>query len=301
MTAVIPLAGVQAFVAVVRAGSFVGAASALDLSTPAVSRSIARLERALGVRLLQRTTRKVSLTDEGRAYHAHCSRLLEGFAEASDSVKLGRALPQGRLRVDVPMSLGRLVLLPALPAFLAANPALALQFGMSDRLVDLLEEGVDAAVRIGELVDSGLVAQRVGQTRWVTAAAPSYLAGRPRPTRPRDLARMDCIGFFYPSTGKPRTWEFLRKGVREVFEPEARVVIGNAEATVDAAVQGMGVVHTLDFLVEPAIREGKLARVLTGWEAPGPPISVVYPSNRYLSARVRVFADFVKQVLASSP
>lgn len=284
----------------VRAGSFVGAATALDLTTPAVSRSIARLEHALGVRLLQRTTRKVSLTDEGRAYHAHCVRLLEGFAEASDSVKLGRALAQGRLRVDVPMSLGRLVLLPALPALLAANPALELQFGMSDRLVDLLEEGVDAAVRIGDLLDSGLVAQRVGQTRWVTAAAPGYLAGRARPTRPRDLARLDCIAFFYPSTGKTRAWEFVRKGVREVFEPDARVVIGNAEATVDAAVQGMGVVHTLDFLLEPAIREGKLERLMTAWEAPGPPISVVYPSNRYLSARVRVFAEFVRQVLAAA-
>ncbi len=296
----VPLAGVQAFVAVVRAGSFVGAATALEVSTPAVSRSIARLEKALGVRLLHRTTRKVTLTDEGRAYHAHCARLLDGFAEAAEEVKLGRAAVQGRLRVDMPISLGRLVLLPALPPFLAAHPALDLHVGMSDRIVDLLEEGVDAAVRIGEMRDSGLVSQKVGQTRWGTAAAPCYLAGRPRPRRPRDLARMDCITFAYPSTGKPRAWEFLRGDEREVFEPTPRLVIGNAEATVDAAVLGMGVVQTLDFLVEPALRDGRLVRLLAGWDAPGPPISVVYPSNRYLSARVRVFAEFVREALAGA-
>jgi LysR family transcriptional regulator, regulator for bpeEF and oprC len=294
----VPLAGVEAFVAVVRAGSFVGAAAALDLSTPAVSRSIARLERALGVRLLQRTTRRVALTDEGRAYHAHCDKLLEGFAEANEEVKAGRAAAQGKLRVDVPVSLGRLVLLPALPPFLAAHSALEIQLGMNDRIVDLLEEGVDAAVRIGELHDSGLVAQQVGQTRWVTAVAPSYLAARPRPRHPRDLIRLEGIDFFYPSTGKPRAWEFVRGSDRHVFEPWGRLVVGNAEATVDAAVQGMGVVQTLDFMVEPAVRAGKLVRLLTAWEALGPPISVVYPSSRYLSGRVRAFVEFVRQTLA---
>lgn len=296
----VPLAGVEAFVAVVRAGSFVGAAAALDLSTPAVSRSIARLERALGTRLLNRTTRRVALTDEGRAYHAHCARLLEGFAEANDEVTVGRMEAKGRLRVDVSVSLGRLLLLPALPPFLAAHPALEIQIGMNDRIVDLLEEGIDAAVRIGELRDSGLVAQQVGQTRWVTAAAPSYLEGRRQPRHPRELTHLDCIDFFYPSTGKPRAWEFMRGDVREVLEPRGRLVIGNAEATVDAAVQGMGVVQTLNFLLEPAVREGKLIRLLHAWEALGPPISVIYPSNRYVSARVRVFADFVRQTLCSA-
>jgi LysR family transcriptional regulator for bpeEF and oprC len=137
-------------------------------------------------------------------------------------------------------------------------------------------------------------AWRNAGTVWATAAAPSYLAARPRLRHPRDLARVDCIDFFYPSTGKPRTWEFTHAGVREVHEPNSRLVIGNAEATVDAAAQGMGVVQTLDYLVEPAVREGKLLRLLQAWDAPGRPISVVYPSNRYLSARVRVFAEFVR-------
>src|SRR5262249_13509378 len=141
----IPLTGVQAFVAVVQAGSFVGAAGALELTTSAVSRSVARLERALGVRLLQRTTRKVVLTNEGRAYHEQCTLLLDAFAQANESVNSKRSTPSGRLRVDAPTSLGKSVLIPALPKFMKKNPLIELQLGLNDRIVDLLEEGIDVA------------------------------------------------------------------------------------------------------------------------------------------------------------
>lgn len=296
----IPLAGVEAFVAVVRAGSFVGAATALDLTTSAVSRSVARLERALGVRLLQRTTRKVALTDEGRAYHERCAQLLDAFAQANELVSSQRATPSGRLRVDAPVSLGRLVLLPALPQFLKDNPMLELQLGLNDRIVNLLEEGIDVALRVGELRDSGLVALKVGQTHWATVASPQYLKARPAIRQPSGLAGMDCVNFFYPSTGKPRTWEYRRGAGHEVFEPTSRLLIGNGLATVDAAIAGLGVVQVLDFEVEPAVREGKLVRLLREWDPPGPPISVVYPSNRYVSTRVRAFIEFVRQTLRAS-
>lgn len=296
----LPLAGVEAFVAVVRTGSFVRAASALDLSTSAVSRSLARLERALGVRLLQRTTRKVGLTDEGRAYHLHCEHLLDAFQQANEAVRLHRATPAGRLRVETPVSFGRLVLLPALPAFLDAHPELELQLGMSDRVLDLVEEGIDAAVRIGDLRDSTLVAQKVGQTRWTTVAAPTLLEGRPAVRRPADLARLSCVDFFYPTTGKVRPWYFERGSVREERPAGARLTIGSGEALLDAAVQGLGVVQTLDFLVEAQVRAGRLVRLLRSWEAPGPPISVVYPSGRYVSARVRAFTEFVREALQAS-
>lgn len=296
----IPLAGVQAFVAVVRASSFVGAAASLDLTTSAVSRSVARLERALGVRLLQRTTRKVTLTDEGRAYHERCEQVLDAFAQANEMVGLQRAAPGGRLRVDAPVSLGRLVLLPALPQFLDDNPMIGLQLGLSDRIADLLEEGIDVAIRVGEPKDSGLVALRVGQTRWATVASPRYLKGRKAIRRPSDLARMDCVNFFFPSTGKARTWEYRRGAKREVFEPPTRLLIGNPEATVDAAIAGLGVLQILDFEVEAAVRDGRLTRVLREWDPPGPPISVVYPSNRYVSARVRAFVEFVRQTLRAA-
>ena len=293
----VPLTGVQAFVAVVRAGSFVGAAAALDLTTSAVSRSVARLERALGVRLLQRTTRKVVLTDEGRAYHEHCRLLLDGFAQANDSVSSQRSTPSGRLRVDAAISLGKSVLIPALPRFMKDNPMIELQLGLNDRIVDLLEEGIDVAVRVGELRDSGLVAVKVGQTRWATVASPRYLKGRKAICKPADLAGMDCINFFYPSTGKARTWEYRRGAKREFFEPPSRLLIGIPEATVGAALAGLGILQILDFEVEAAVREGKLTRVLQRWDPPGPPISVVYPSNRYVSTRVRAFVDFVREAL----
>ena len=161
----LPMAGVEAFIAVVRAGSFVGATAALDLSTSAVSRSVARLEHALGVRLLQRTTRKVALTEEGRAYQAHCEQLLDAFEAASEAVRLRRSQPVGRLRVEVSVTFGRIVLVPAVQAFLDANPGLELHVGLSDRVADLVEEGIDVAVRVGVLQDSSLVALAVGDTR----------------------------------------------------------------------------------------------------------------------------------------
>jgi LysR family transcriptional regulator for bpeEF and oprC len=299
-TIMLPLAGVEAFVAVVRTGSFVRAAGSLDLSTSAVSRSVARLEQALGVRLLHRTTRKVALTEEGRAYLAHCEHLLDAFEAASESVRSHRAQPAGRLRVEVSAALGRMVLMPALGRFLAQHPGLELQVGLSDRVVDLVEEGVDVAVRVGVLQDSSLVAQAVGSTRWATVAAPGLLAGRPAVRRPADLLRLPRVDFFYPTSGKVRPWYFERDGVREELAPEGRLTIGGGEGLVEAAVQGLGVIQTLDFLVEPELRAGRIVRLLARWEAPGPPISVVYPSGRYVSARVRAFTAFVRETLAVS-
>jgi LysR family transcriptional regulator for bpeEF and oprC len=295
----LPLTGVEAFVAVVRTGSFVRAGDALELSTSAVSRSVARLERALGVRLLQRTTRKVALTDEGRAYHGHCEHLLDAFNQANEAVQRHRATLAGRLRVEMAVSFGRLVLMPALPAFLQAHPGLELQVGMSDRIADLIEDGIDVAVRVGEQRDSTLVAQTVGRTRWTTVVAPSLL-GRKSVRRPADLARLPGVDFLFPSTGRPRPWFFERDGVREEVATGGRLAIGSGEALVDAAVQGLGVVQTLDLLVEAHLQSGRLVRLLRAWESPGPPISVVYPSGRYVSARVRAFTEFVRAALHTS-
>ena len=289
----------EAFVAIVRTGSFVRAGNALDLTTSAVSRSVARLERSLGVRLLQRTTRKVALTDEGRAYHAHCEHLLDAFSLASEAVQRGRATLSGRLRVDMPFAFGRLVLMPALPGFIEAHPDIELQLGMSDRIADLIEEGIDATVRIGLQRDSTLVAQTVGRTRLLTVAAPSLLAGRSI-RKPTDLEKLPRVDLFNPATGRARSWSFTRGDVREELEPGGRLQIGGAEALVDAASAGLGVIQTLDFLVDAQVRAGRLVRLLRSWEAEGPPISVLYPSGRYVSARVRAFTEFVRETVRAS-
>jgi LysR family transcriptional regulator for bpeEF and oprC len=292
-----PLAEIEAFVAVVRTGSFVRAAASLNLSTSAVSRAVARLEAALGVRLLQRTTRTVALTDEGRAYHMRCEGLLDAFQEASESVRVDRSRLTGRLRVEASSAFGRIVLLPALRSLLDAHPDLTLQIGLSDRVVDLVEEGVDVAVRIGWLPDSSLVAQTVGDTRLMTVAAPSLLGAYPTPRRPADLLRLPRVDFFRPSTGKARPWYFERDGVREELPPTARLSLGSAEALVEAAVQGIGVIQTLDYIVNAQVRAGQLVRLLRRWESPGPPVSVVVPSGRYVSARVREFIALVRDAL----
>jgi LysR family transcriptional regulator, regulator for bpeEF and oprC len=285
-----PLAEIEAFVAVVRTGSFVRAAASLNLSTSAVSRAVARLEAALGVRLLQRTTRIVALTDEGRAYHMRCEGLLDAFQEATESVRADRSRLTGRLRVEASGAFGRIVLLPVLRNLLDAHPDLVLQIGLSDRVIDLVEEGVDVAVRIGWLPDSSLVAQTVGDTRLVTVAAPSLL-------RPADLVRLPRVDFFRPSTGKARPWYFERDGVREELPPTARLSLGSAEALVEAAVQGIGAIQTLDYIVNAQVRAGQLVRLLRRWESPGPPVSVVVPSGRYVSARVREFIALVRDAL----
>lgn len=293
----IPLSGVEAFVAVVEAGSFVGAGQALDLTTSAVSRAVARLEQSLGVRLLHRTTRRVQPTEEGLAYFARSVRLLRDFAEANEAAAHGRDTPLGRLRAEVPVSLGRLLIVPALPGFLRRFPGVELQLGMNDRVADLLEEGIDVALRIGELSDSSLVAHRIGATRWVTAAAPRYLEAHGIPEDPQDLHGLDCVRFFFPTTGRPLSWQFERDGQRLSVDMPSRLTLGNAEATVEAAEIGLGVTQTLDYMLEPAIRAGRLVRLLQACECPGPPISAIHPSNRYLSSRVRCFIDFARATL----
>lgn len=293
----IPLAGIEAFIAVVRTGSFVRAAASLDLSPSAVSRSVARLEHSLGVRLLQRTTRIVAVTEEGRAYHAQCEGLLDAFQLAGEAVRGERTGLKGRLRVEASSAFGRIVLVPSLSGFLEAHPELTLQVGLSDRVVDLIEEGIDVAVRVGTLPDSSLVAQTLGDSRWVTVAAPSLLDGRPALKRPPDLEKIPRVDFFVSSRGKSRPWFFERDESRLEFEPTARLSVGSAEALVEAARQGLGVIQTLDYVVDEHLRTGQLVRVLPRWEAPGPPISAVMPSGRYMSARVREFIEFVRTTL----
>jgi LysR family transcriptional regulator for bpeEF and oprC len=292
----VPLTGVAAFVAVVRSGSFVRASATLDLTTSAVSRSVARLEKELGVRLLQRTTRKVTLTEEGRAYFSHCEHLLESFDEAGEAVRRRRAALSGRLRVEVSVAFGRVVLMPALSRFMQANPELELELRMTDRIADLLEDGIDAAVRIGVQSDSSLVAQTIGTTRFATVAAPSLLAGKTI-RRPSDLAQLPQIQFMQVSTGRRRPWYFERKGVREELTPGGRLAIASGDALVEAAVRGLGVIQTMDFLAAPQLKSGQLVQVLRPWVAPGPPVSVVYPTSRFVSARVRAFTDFVREAL----
>jgi LysR family transcriptional regulator for bpeEF and oprC len=275
-------------------GSFSRAADRLDLSRAAVTAHIAGLENRLGVRLLNRTTRKLALTDDGAAYLDHVRRVLADVEEVESVLAAGRSLPRGVLRVDLPVSIGRQFVVPALPRFAAQYPELRVVAVLEDRRVDLIEAGIDAALRIGPLEDSSLVARRVYEADFVACASPDYLAIHGTPQTPADLARHNCLGLYVVSRGQVLDWVFEKDGERVTFTPGGTLSISNAEALLDAAVAGAGIVMMFDMTASRWLASGALRPVLQDWQRRDRyPISLVYPQNRHLSAKVRVFADFV--------
>jgi LysR family transcriptional regulator for bpeEF and oprC len=290
----------RVFARVAELGSFARAADALELSRARVSEAVAGLERALGARLLHRTTRRLSLTDDGRAYYERCAHILADVDEAEALVVGSREAPRGRLRVDMPMALARQFLVPALPRLLARHPELQLEVRLENRAIDLVAEGVDCAISYGEPLDTGLVARRIGTTHLVTCASPAYLARRGAPRAPDDLARHDCVAFLALATGRPAEWVFERRGARATHRPTGNLAFNSMEACVEAAAAGLGMTQVLSALAHDAIVTGRLAVVLLDAAAEGPPLYVVYPPTRQLSARIRAFAEFAAEVFAEA-
>lgn len=292
------LHAMQVFARVAESGSFSRTAERLGLSPGSVTMAVRNLEALLGVRLLTRTTRRVSLTDDGRAYLDRCVRLLAEIDETEAALRQTRSEPQGRLRVEMPTGLGHLYVTPALPAFAARYPKVRVVLTMSDRFVDLAEEDVDVILRVGELQDSPMVARHLYDARFVACAAPGYLERRGMPASPAELASHNCLGYFSSSLGRSARWHFERDGVSHVFEPAGSLHVDNPEALVDLAMAGAGVVCMLETGVAAAIRAGRLIPILPDWQTPTLPISVLYWPSRHLSARVRVFVEFLAELFA---
>jgi len=279
---------------VVDLGSFSRAADRLDMSRAGVTGHVAALENRLGLRLLNRTTRKLALTDDGAAYLDHVRRVLADVEETEGVLTAGRSLPRGVLRIDLPVAIGRQFVVPALPRFAAQYPDLKVVAILDDRRTDLIESGIDAAVRMGPLEDSSLVARRVYEAGFVACASPDYLALHGTPETPADLERHNCLGLYAVSRGQVLDWAFEKGGERVSFTPGGALSISNAEALLDAAVAGAGIVNMFDMTASRWIASGALRPVLQDWQRRDRyPISVVYPQNRHLSAKVRVFSDFV--------
>lgn len=288
------LQSMEVFRWVVELGSFSRAAERLDLSKATVTAHVAGIENRLGVRLLNRTTRRLVLTEDGAAYLEHARRVLADVEETEGMLGVGRRVPRGVLRIDMPVALGRQYIVPALPRFAAQYPELRVVAVLDDRRVDLLEEGVDAAVRIGPLADSSLIARRVYDTAFVCCASPDYLARHGTPQTPADLAAHNCLGLFVLSYGRVLEWVFERDGERTTVAPNGNLVFSGGEALLDAAVAGAGITMMIDVIASRGIASGALRPILQDWQPKsGYPISVVYPQNRHLSAKVRVFVDFV--------
>lgn len=284
------LADVAVFVRVVERGSFTLAADELELSRAVVSKYVSRLEERLGARLLHRTTRRLSLTEAGAALFEASRGALERIVEAEDAIAQLQSKPRGRLKVSAPMSFGILHLGPAIAQFAREHPGITLDMRLDDRFVNLVEDGIDVAVRIGALTDSSLVARRLATTRVVACAAPSYLAEHGEPETPEDLAAHDCLIYSYLASGN--IWRFTAPDGREIpVAVNGSFRINNGIVLGEAAIAGHGILVTPSFYVAPQLRDGRLKRILADYRLPELPIHAVYPA-RAVPPKVRVFIDF---------
>lgn len=279
------------FVAVVNAGSFVGAAEALDLSKAALSRHVTDLETQLGVRLLHRTTRRLSLTDEGQRFHARATELLAMAGELESETSAGSGEAAGVLRINAPLTFGNLHLAPLWPGFLAANPKVTLDVTLNDRVVDLVEEGYDVAVRITNLASSQLVSRRLATTRVVLCASPAYLAAHGTPSHPRELAGHEVVSYAYWTGGDD--WRFTGADGEARVRVQPRIHTNSGDTCRIAALRGQGVVLQPDFLIGDDLRRGDLVEVLPGWRSLELGIHAVYASRKHLPMKTRRLVDFL--------
>lgn len=292
------LAEISAFVEVARQRSFVRAAGQLHVNVSAVSRAVAALETRLGVRLLQRSTRRVGLTEAGRAHMARCEALLAELAEAEAAVSERHSALSGLLRVSMPSGFGLTHLAPLLPEFLRRHPQLALEIEMSNRFVDLIEEGYDLAIRVGTLRDSRLAARRLGSNRRVLIASADYLRRRPPPRHPRDLAGHACL--ILDVGTNPEAWALVDKSARHSVRVSGPMRSNHVLVLREACASGLGIALLPRFALTDQLASGELLPVLPGWTTPEQGIYAVYPSHRLIPAKVRALVDFLEERLRPS-
>lgn len=289
----------QVFVRVVETGSFTKAAETLHMSRTTATQLVQQLEAHLRVKLLNRTTRQVNTTQDGAAYYERAVKLLADLDDAETSLSTAQASPRGRLRVDVPSPLARMILVPALPEFYAQYPEIHLELGVSDRRVDLTLEGVDCVVRGGEMTDLSLVARRVGDLALRAYAAPSYLQEFGVPAHPLELAGPDhwTVGFTWARTGKPLPYIMERKGEHINVQGRCRLSVDDGNAYLAAGLAGLGVLWLPDYVGAEHQRRGELVALFDQWHMEPMPLYIAFSPNRHLSAKLRVFMDWAIELL----
>ena len=290
----------KAFARVVETGSFTKAANTLHVSKTSVTQLVQQLEARLRVRLLNRTTRKVNVTADGAAYYERVIRLLADLDDAETSLSSASALPRGRLRVDVPSPFARLILMPALPAFHARYPDIQLDMGVSDRTVDLIGENVDCVVRGGELTDQSLMARHVGDLQLGVYAAPSYLERAGTPSHPRDLqdTHHRIVGFLWARTGKVFPYAMHCDGERINVLGRYVLSVDDGNAYLAAGLAGMGVLWLPDYMAREHAGRGELIPLFENWQLDPMPMYIAFPPNRHVSTKLRVFIEWIAELMA---
>ncbi|KRD73168.1 LysR family transcriptional regulator [Ensifer sp. ENS10] len=295
------LTAMRAFLRVVETGNFTRASASLNMPKATLTNLIQGLEAHLRTKLLNRTTRRVLVTPDGALYYERAARLLTDLDELDGSLSSAQSLPKGRLRVETAGAFANLIIVPALPEFNRKYPDIQIDLGVSDRTVDYLAENVDCAIRGGALTDQSLIARRITEMKFVTCASPEYLKRHAMPQHPSDLAKnCSVVGYFMPKTGQPMPYQFRRGN--EEMEVQGRYSVAANEATtyLAAARAGLGVIQVPLFMVRDDLRAGTMVPVLSDWQIDPEPVYLVYPPNRHLSSRLRVFADWVVKVVAQS-
>ena len=293
------LNAMEVFVRVVQSGSFSEAARALNLTPSAVSKQVSRLEDRLGARLINRTTRRLGLTEEGQAFFERAQRILADVSEAEQAVTQLHGAPRGTLKLNAPVVFGRMHIAPLLPGFIAQHPEMRVDFTVNDRYVDLLEEGLDLVVRIGELKDSSLIARRLATNRRLLVATEDYLAKHGTPEQPSDLLKHNCLVYLYRQ--QRNNWQFDGPNGPETVEVRGNLEANNAEVILELTRAGHGIALMPTWLVGECLRKGHLKQVMKVYQASDSQIYAVYPPGRHLSPKVRSFVDHLVQHFKTDP
>lgn len=290
------LTGIVAFARAASLGSYTAAARSLSISPSAVSKSVQRLEAQLGIRLFSRTTRSLTLTPEGRDLLERAMRLLREAEEIEQAVVAARAEPAGMLRITAPLPIGIHVIAPAIPRFRARYPKVTIDLRLGDRFADLVEEGIDIAIRVGELADSRLISRKLGPNRICAFASPAYLAARGEPAHPDELAAHDCVNIRFQNSGQPLKWPFRIAGRMVEIVPQASVIVDNGDAAVAVAAAGGGIGLAPIHVVAPYLKRGELVPVLADFTTNRHEITALWPESRRANPTVRAFLAFVGEL-----
>jgi len=288
------------FARVVECSNFTRAADTLGVPRSSVSAAVQELENRVGVQLLHRTTRKVSPTQDGVAFYGRCLRVIVDVEETENLFRRSEAGPSGKLRVDVPGRIGRLIVAPALPAFMEQFPEIDIDLGVTDRAVNLVGESVDCALRVGPLGDSGLIARQIGKLRLINVASAGYLARHGAPQLPEDLKDHWGVNYASPSTGRVEPWEWTENGVVRTAAMRARVTVNSAEAYIACCLAGLGLIQIPAYDVQVHLQAGELVEVMPDYRAEPLTMTLLYPHRQHLSRRIQVFADWLEQLLKTA-